>query len=124
VVGANSRVLRDNRGQNDPPEKKNLEGASREDAVSAGRGNQFFRFSNEWIRQRYRGKLPTAGKAVLPAIASYCNSTGNAWPSEKTIAKLCDVTKNTVRRGIEQLSTFPGFCVHYYTTEKMRRMKT
>lgn len=93
MVGANSKVLCDNRGQTDAPERKNLEGASREDAVSTGRGSQLFRFSNEWIRQRHWAKLPMVGKAVLPVIASYCNSTGNAWPSEKTIAKLCGVTQ-------------------------------
>jgi DNA-binding transcriptional regulator YhcF (GntR family) len=81
----------------------------------------FFRFACSLIREMKWALLSTAAKAVFPVIASHCDQSGRAIPSEETIAMLSGRSPKTVRRGIRDLRGFSGFRRMFYRTKYGRR---
>lgn len=54
-----------------------------------------------WAKQVKTGS-PTR-KLVLLALADYADQWGYCWPTQKTLAKVCECTERTVRRAMEDL---------------------
>lgn len=83
-----------------------------------------FWFDRMLIENKNWMLLSAAGKAVYPVIASYRNgSTGEAFPSERTIASLSGRSDKTVRQGIRQLDGFPGISCRKYRTRTGKMSK-
>lgn len=83
----------------------------------------FFRFDKQLVRDGTWAELPQAAKAVFPAIAAHYNvNTGEAFPSEETIAALSGVTPKTTRAGIKALQKqLPGFAVRQVVNARGQR---
>lgn len=83
----------------------------------------FFKMPHWIIDNGNWAALSLTAKAVLPVIARHCAEDGVAFPSERTVAILCDMQDKYVRKGIFDLNGFPGFSLKTYTTSHGRRGK-
>ena len=82
-----------------------------------------FRFDKLLVRGYVWRNRPSASKSIYPVICAHCNKNGEAYPSEKTIAKLSGRDEKTVRKGLKGLLKFPHFTIDHYTTNKGHRAK-
>jgi hypothetical protein len=83
--------------------------------------DNFFRFDKNMIKNKIWCTLPTASKAVYPAIGVFCNQAGVAFPSEMTLAACCGLTPKSVRNGVRSLEGVPGFTADYYVNSRGQR---
>lgn len=66
----------------------------------------FFKVSIENIHNGLIGEVGLREFAVLAAIASFADDKGIAFPSQETLAKLCDVSERTIIRLINNLCEY------------------
>ena len=85
--------------------------------------NQFFRFSKKWVLNMNWSMLPLRAKAVLPVVYAHDNGKGQSWPSEETISALSRLSPKTVRKGINELLSLPGFSFKWQMTATGRKSK-
>jgi hypothetical protein len=83
----------------------------------------YFKFRKSIVQNGLWARLPPSTKSIYPVIACHADKTGEAFPSEQTIAILAGCTEKTVREGLEGMLDMPGVNISSRITKRGHRQK-